>query len=89
MDSMTDIEPLRQDVIETAMAVVSWWKEHGEMTNGVETCMVEAVRSLEEALRPDPWALLREIMDAGGTNYDFPELDAKVWEALKWRKKNG
>lgn len=64
---MTDIEQLRQDVIDAARKVV----ERGARWASQGTCYItdegillaSALDALDAAERPDPWELLRRLLD--------------------------
>ncbi len=74
---MTDIEKLRDDVIKAARA---WAGGDFRYANDLS----EAVRALDAAMRPDPWALLAETETLLPTS----PTRAKVFMALAWRQEN-
>lgn len=83
---MTDIEKLRDAVIEAAR---KWRGKYGGDDDEMES-LIDAVDALDEALTPDPWALLSEaateIECIGGPNND---LLVRLDTALAWKEQNG
>ncbi len=78
---MTDIEDLRENVINAAR-----WHRHAANDQSFEA-MAEAIDALDAALTPDPWALLEETLDYT-KNSLRKELERRIREALDWRDAN-
>ncbi len=84
---MTDIEQLRQDVIDELRYAV----QHTDPRVGY-SChprlfqrLREKIRVLDEAERPDPWMLLREVRDGGCPPSGRP-LTGRIEAALAWKE---
>ena len=79
---MTDIERLRENVINAARA---WRSEHGEVS--LADGLFEALDALDAALTPDPWAVLEESLDRHANDLSA-KLETRIREALEWREAN-
>mgnify|MGYP000893471734 CR=1 FL=1 len=86
---MTDIDELRQRVIDAARA---WRRTEDDYDEAGD--LVNAIDALDAAETPDPWELLREYVS------DAADADDHTWEsfcadwvprvraALAWREQN-
>jgi hypothetical protein len=81
---MTDIEVLRDAVIQAARAYVRGDGESYQLARDWEP-LVDALDALDKAMRPDPWELLDEppIWPAFITDWE-----KRVNDALAWREAN-
>ena len=80
---MTDIDELRQRVIDAARA----WRQSEDDYDETDE-LVNAIDALDAALTPDPWELLREthsFIERGG---DCGPLADRIEAAIAWREKN-
>ena len=85
---MSNLDQIRQAVIDAAMVVVKHWDDNKEPTMEHEAEFANAVRALREAEKPDVWGLLRSIrnmiveISAGHLAKDT------IDSALAWRERN-
>ena len=85
---MTNLDQLRQDVIDAAMVVVKHWDDNKEPTTEHEAEFADAVRRLREAEKPDVWGLLRSVRNMiVETSAGHLAKDA-IDSALAWRERN-
>ena len=96
---MSNIRELEQAVIEAARNAVGVRMQQGKPRgfaideNAIYQSLATAIAILNEALKPNPWELLAEVIDQGGCwhdpdqpgDYDVAKgIDDRIEAALKW-----
>lgn len=80
---MTSIDELRDAVIEAAR------RQAKEVPEDTLFTLHDAINALDEAEKPDPWALLREthaVTCYGPSSIDMAD---RITKALAWKEQNG
>jgi len=82
---MSDIERLRENVINAARAIKVGGKGYA-MADVYQ--VVDAVDALDAALTPDPWDLLRAAYDWMMSDAPQTNRSSEIEAALEWREAN-
>lgn len=89
---MTDIDRLKDEVVEAARALTYWSEEddpHQQDYGPLTARLENAVQALDEAERPDPLVLLRRADDLmteaaeSGVDHDLDERMADLQDLIK------